>query len=462
MEEPGELDDDLPPLLGEDGEELPPLLGENGEELPPDAEDAAAKQAASSTASSAKKVKGATGSKSAAGYPATSSSVREQEPEIDWGKKTELPEGMSEEDALRATAALHAATRVVENEIEKPDLSRKDAIKVAMSESKEPREYAAPNDVTKRMIDAIAKDDFEEVEDAIYQGADIHVDCGAGMQAIHLTALRGEMFLTELLIAHNASVNARDLSGNTPLLWTCHFFKQHKRGVQMVSQLLFHKADPFYTVRDGKLAGNSAMDLMDKECRLPQLDENAPKQMRAMLQLAMDGKDEGQEVIDKMWASFKSQNKKLYQVSSKKDNYDYAMKSINWATPDNAKNAQSITPMKLEAAAESILEEKFTYLTDYSFSDEGDKVKVYVTFPDCCSTALAEKENLSIEFQYQAFDLKLRAGSDGSFRCRLDPLFGSIEADQCKHRISAASKRVTLTLVKRHKTRRWSQVLKSH
>merc|ERR1719440_67533 len=81
----------------------------------------------------------------------------------------------------------------------------------------------------------------------------------------------------------------------------------------MVSQLLHHKADPFYVVKDGKLAGNSAMDLMDKECRLPQLDENAPKQMRAMLQLAMDGKPEGQEVIDKMWASFKSQNKKLYQ-----------------------------------------------------------------------------------------------------------------------------------------------------
>ena len=33
---------------------------------------------------------------------------------------------MSEEDALRATAALHAATRVVESEMEKPQLSDKD------------------------------------------------------------------------------------------------------------------------------------------------------------------------------------------------------------------------------------------------------------------------------------------------------------------------------------------------
>merc|ERR550537_906027 len=282
------------------------------------------------------------------------------------------------------------------------------------------------------------------------------------MQAIHMTALRGEMFVTELLLKHGASVNARDMSGNTPLLWTCHFMKQHKRGVQMVAQLLHHKADPFYSCKDGKHAGQSAMDLMDKECRLPQLDENAPKQMRAMLQLAMDGREEGQDVIDKMWASFKSQNKKLYQVSSKKDNYDYAMKSINWATPDNAKNAQSLTPVKLDAAADSILEEKFTYLTDYSFSDESEKVKVYVTFPEGCSAALAEKENLSVEFQFQSFDLKLKAGSEGSFRCRLDPLFGSIEAEQCKHRVSAGSKRVTLTLAKRHTTRRWSQVLKPH
>merc|ERR1712232_759440 len=380
----------------------------------------------------------------------------------DYEKRTELPEGMSEEEALRATAALHAATRVVENEMEKPELSEKDAIKVAMAQSKEPQERSEPSDVTKRMIAAIAKDDFEEVEDAIYQGADINADCGAGMQAIHLTALRGEMFVTELLIAHRASVNARDMSGNTPLLWTCHFFKQHKRGVQMVSQLLHHKADPFYTVKDGKLAGNSAMDLMDKECRLPQLDENAPKQMRAMLQLAMDGKAEGQDVIDKMWASFKSQNKKLFQVSSKKDTYDYAMKSVSWATPDNALNAQSLTPVKLEANADSILEERFTYLTDYSFSDEGEKVKVYVTFPENCSAALAEKENLSVEFQFQAFDSKLRAGSAGSFRCRIDPLFGSIEAEQCKHRTSVGSKRVTLTLVKRHANRRWGQVLKPH
>merc|ERR1712139_658376 len=105
-------------------------------------------------------------------------------------------------------------------------------------------------------------------------------------------------------------------------------------------------------------------------------------------------------------------------------------------TPDNAKNTQSTTPVKLDDAVDSILEEKFTYLTDYSFSDEGDKVKVYVTFPESCSGALADKENLSVEFQFQSFDLKLRAGSAGSFRCRLDPLFGSIGAEQCKPRVS--------------------------
>merc|ERR1719240_2127529 len=100
-----------------------------------------------------------------------------------------------------------------------------------------------------------------------------------------------------------------------------------------------------------------------------------------MIQLAMDGREEGQEVIDKMWASFKSQNKKLYQVSSKKDNYDYAMKSVQWSLPENAKNQEPILPVQINASADSILEEKFTYLTDYSFSDEGEKAKVYIMFP---------------------------------------------------------------------------------
>merc|ERR1712146_138977 len=99
--------------------------------------------------------------------------------------------------------------------------------------------------------------------------------------------------------------------------------------------------------------------------------------------------------------------------------------------------------------------------TNYSFSDEGEKVKVYVSFPDNVGSALDDKDNLSVEFQFQSFDLKLRA-APSSFRCRIDPLFGSIEAEQCKHRISAGSKRVTLTLVKRHTNRRWTQVLKPH
>ena len=53
------------------------------------------------------------------------------------------------------------------------------------------------------MVQAIAKDDFEvcrlskghwcpqECEDAIMQGADVNADCGAGMCALHISALRG-------------------------------------------------------------------------------------------------------------------------------------------------------------------------------------------------------------------------------------------------------------------------------
>ena len=61
------------------------------------------------------------------------------------------------------------------------------------------------------MVQAIGKDDFEEpaasavellwqflsfschqeCEDAILQGADVNADCGAGMCALHISALRG-------------------------------------------------------------------------------------------------------------------------------------------------------------------------------------------------------------------------------------------------------------------------------
>merc|ERR1711890_165490 len=110
-----------------------------------------------------------------------------------------------------------------------------------------------------------------------------------------------------------------------------------------------------------------------------------------------------------MWMSHKSQNKKLFQVSSKNDNYDYVVKSIEWATPANAKNAVAYEPIKLEGNADSILEEKFTNLQDYSFTDDGDKVKVYVYFPEGAAAALVDKEALTVEFEFQAFDLKLRA-----------------------------------------------------
>eukprot|EP00435_Cladocopium_sp_Y103_P016661 s772_g4.t1 len=338
-------------------------------------------------------------------------------------------------------------------------VSATDALRAAMKEAEEVKApYKEPDERTKRMVQAIGKDDFEECEDAIMQGADVNADCGAGMCALHISALRGEIFLTELLIAHGANINQRDMSGNTPLLYACHFYRQHGRGVQLCAQLLFHKADPHFRVKDGKLAGKSALDLMDKACNEPNTDENVPRQMKAMLQLALEGSEACLEAITKMWVSIKSQpqNKKLFQVSSKKDNFDYAMKSIDWA--DELKSGYA--PVKLDVQSDRILEEKFTILKDYLFNDEGDKVKVYVTFPEGVPVDSLGKENLDVSFEYQAFDLKLRTANE-SFRLRIEPLFGSIDVDQCKHRASQGSRKVTLTLTKRHKNRTWTTLQKA-
>lgn len=438
--EPGDLDDDLPPLVGDDGEEVP-------EDPPAD-------------------VAGAVSSSPASGADERrrpQESQQADEPESSGDREAAAASRPSEEDALRAAASLRsaAAAKAQEEESSKKQVTAAEAMQELLREAEEPKgPEKEPDEKTKRMITAISKDDFEECEDAIMQGADVNVNVGGGMRALHISALRGEMFLTELIIAHGADVNQRDLSGNTPLLYACHFYRQHQRGVNMVAQLLYHKANPWYRVKDGKMAGQSAQDLMEKACNEPQTDENAPRQMRAMLQLAMDGGDSGREAIVKMWMSIKSQNKKLFQVSSKKDNFDYLMKSIDWVTPENAKNSQAYTPVKLEVAAESILEEKFTNLKDYGFTDEGEKVKVYVTFPESAAAYIGDKEAMEAQFEYQAFDLKLRTPSE-SFRLRIDPLFGSIETEQCKHRVSTSSRKVTLTLVKRHKNRLWSSLQKA-
>lgn len=321
--------------------------------------------------------------------------------------------------------------------------------------------FKEPDETTKRMVQAIAKDDFEECEDALMQGADVNADCGAGMCALHMTALRGEMFLTELLIAHGAKLNQRDLSGNTPLLYACHFYRQHGRGVELCAQLLFHKADPHYRVKDGKLAGKSALELMEKACLEPNTDESVPRQMRAMIQLALDGSETSIEAITKMWISIKSdkKNKKLFQVSSKRDNFEYAVKSVAWELPENVKNTQGYAPVKLDVQATSLMEERFTILQDYLFNDEGEKVKVYITFPEPAVSSLSKKEALEVSFEYQAFDLKLRTGQE-SYRLRIEPLYGSVEVDQCKYRASESSKKVTVTLAKRHKNRVWSTLQK--
>lgn len=443
-EDPGDLDDDLPPLIGEDGEEL-------SDELLPQPGDAPDSTQAVPTITQGQ-------DPTETKVPRTTRDGADAEVEQP-KSRLQLPEGASEEQALQAAAALRAARLAQGDAV---PVTESDALRGALEESEGPKQkLREPDEKTKRMITAISRDDFEECEDAILQGADVNADCGAGMHAIHISALRGEMFLTELLLAHGANVNERDASGNSPLIYTCHFFKQHGKGVQMVAQLLFHRADPWFRVKDGKMAGTSAYDIVDKACGEPQMDENVPRQMRAMIQLAMDGTDQGLEAINQMWMSFKSQNKKLYQVSSKKDSYDYLMRSRAWSTPDGAKNSHGPAPTKLEDRA-SVLEERFTYIQDYSFTDEGEKVKVYVSFPESAAVALKDPKAIDVSFDFQAFDVKLRTPSGDAYRLRLDPLFGTIEVGECKHRVSAGSKRVSLTLVKRHKQRIWNALLKPH
>lgn len=439
--EPCDLDDDLPDLESASDDDLPPLDGEDQ-----------VTQASAPTAGL--RLDERVNLETASAASAEASALGNSGPDL-----TGVDNAILEAECIRTAGALRAKATLqeVEKKAEGNDsVSAVDAMRDLLEETEEVEQNPAqPDEKTVQMVKAISKDDFEACEVAIMAGADINADCGAGMRALHITALRGETFLTELLIAHGANVNERDKSGNTPLLYACHFYRQHQRGVAIVSQLLHHKADPFFRIRDGKLAGKCAFDLMEKACNEPNMDENVPTQMKAMLQLAMDGSESGRAAITKMWVHYKIQNKKLYQVSSKSDKMGYAMKNIEWDAPCD----QSYAPVRIDGASDSILEEKFTDVKDYLFSDEGEKVKVYITFPENALAALEDPSNLQVEFQMESFVVKLRCDSE-SFRLRMDPLFGTVDVAQCKHRISAKSRKVTLTLAKRHKNRIWSLIQK--
>eukprot|EP00928_Gymnodinium_smaydae_P080104 TRINITY_DN63889_c0_g1_i1.p1 TRINITY_DN63889_c0_g1~~TRINITY_DN63889_c0_g1_i1.p1 ORF type:complete len:457 (-),score=79.69 TRINITY_DN63889_c0_g1_i1:70-1440(-) len=431
--EPGDLDDDLPPLVGPDGEEMPAY-----EEVTPASASATGEHAAPRGEASA--------ARSGADPGAGDSAAEAYE-----------CEALRTAAALRAAAVAQEAIAVTARERSAGADAAAEAVRRAMGEAEdrkpEPSERP-PCEATQRMVEAIARDDFEEVEASILRGADVHVDCGGGMQPLHASAMRGDLLVTELLIAHGANINVRDLSGNTPLLYACHFYKQHGRGVQLTAQLLFHRADPHYRVKEGKLAGMSALDLATKACREPNMDENVPRQMCAMIKLTMEGNDECQEAVAKIWASVKSENKKLFQVSSKQDSYGYKLKTVEWVLPAGVQDSSGIAPKKIADSEGFISEERFINLTDYSLSDEGATVKVYITFPDAAATSLKEADRLQVHFLMDSFDLQLR-GSEESYRLRIEPLFGTIDVEKCKYRVSVASKRVSLTLAKRHVNRQW-------
>ena len=59
-----------------------------------------------------------------------------------------------------------------------------------------------------------------------------------------------------LFVAAQVGAAVQSRSGRTPrpLIYACHFYRQHGKGVQLCAQLLFRKADPHYRVKDGDLA----------------------------------------------------------------------------------------------------------------------------------------------------------------------------------------------------------------
>merc|ERR1712048_1004914 len=132
--------------------------------------------------------------------------------------------------------------------------------------------------------------------------------------------------------------------------------------------------------------------------------------------------------------------------------------------------ADGLGPRKLESKEESslIMPECVRWIDTFSFSDEGDKVKIYIEFPESLKSAKFEHSfgRFSATFLAHApsavvygFRIKEQDGWILEHE-RKDGFAHEIVPEECKHRLSSNGQRVTLTLAKKDPKEKWYELSK--
>lgn len=97
-------------------------------------------------------------------------------------------------------------------------------------------------------------------------------------------------------------------------------------------------------------------------------------------------------------------------------------------------------PVRTAAAAPEV---RYTTLSSFSWEQDSEKVKIYVSLEG------ASEENLTADFQLWAFDIRLHDVVGKNYRCAIQKLHKAIVPD--KSSISVKPKRIIITLKKADK-----------
>jgi hypothetical protein len=117
-------------------------------------------------------------------------------------------------------------------------------------------------------------------------------------------------------------------------------------------------------------------------------------------------------------------------------------------------------PVLMEVGAETTTEDDRTvWLKDYSWSDSGTKVKVYVPMGE--GVLPSEGAEAIVESTYNATNVDLVINCRPKQRLKIEKLNADIMPDKSSTRVEAKKNRIVLQLVKKKETTTWYNLTKS-
>ncbi|CAJ1400847.1 unnamed protein product [Effrenium voratum] len=116
-------------------------------------------------------------------------------------------------------------------------------------------------------------------------------------------------------------------------------------------------------------------------------------------------------------------------------------------------------PVKLDIEANAPSADKpLEAIRNFSWTDDGGKVKVYLQLPD---GTLQDASQVTCDFQPHSFHVQVSQDKGARYMCKMDPLYGEVVPESCSFRSSLEKSKVTVTLTKKKKDQTWYDLKKN-